>query len=87
LYVYRVIHIEGGSAMELEMPVLPLFAHTSGKQTPPPLANSVWVLSERANIAPIGALDATLFSPPADFKQVQPPGAQAPSSSSAASHR
>lgn len=73
LYVYRVIQIKGGSAMELEMPVLPLFAHGT---KPPPLANSVWLLSERANIAEIGAGDAALFSPPADFTQVQPPGAR-----------
>lgn len=73
LYVYRVIRIEGGSAIELEAAVLPLFA--SGKNAPP-LSNSVWLLSERTNIAAIGAGDAALFSPPSDFKQVQPPTAQ-----------
>jgi hypothetical protein len=86
LYVYRVIHIEGGSAIELEMPALPLFAH-SGKQAPPPLTNGVWVLSERANIVAIGAGDAALFSPPADFTQMQPPSAQGANTSSSSSHR
>ncbi|MBV8281672.1 MAG: hypothetical protein JO347_06350 [Candidatus Eremiobacteraeota bacterium] len=76
MFVYRVIHIVGGSAMELEMPVLPIFGHTSGKQTPPPLSNGVWLLSERANIIAIQAGDDALFSPPADFTLAQRSGAQ-----------
>jgi hypothetical protein len=75
-YVYRVIRVEGGSAlaanasspvmgsmqsMFANMPGMPPMPGTSGP------SNVMYKLSIRSNIKTLGPDDAAMFSPPADF--------------------
>ncbi|HEV2909130.1 MAG TPA: hypothetical protein VGX02_07620 [Candidatus Eremiobacteraceae bacterium] len=75
-YVYRVIRVEGGSALaaNASTPVMPglqsMFANLPGMPAMPGRSgpsNVMYKLSIRSNITILGPADAAMFSPPADF--------------------
>jgi hypothetical protein len=75
-YVYRVIRVEGGSALaaNASSPVMgslqSMFANVPGMPSMPGASgpsNVMYKLSIRSNIKTLGPDDAAMFSPPADF--------------------
>ncbi len=78
-YVYRVIRVEGGSAVAANATALmpgpqSMFANMPGMPAMPGRSgpsNVMYKLSVRSNIKALGPDDAAMFSPPADFTPIK----------------